>query len=374
MKNPFNFGEAVIGEQFCNRQKEIKDITQCIHAAQDIFIYADRRAGKTSLIEHVLHRLDRQEDIVTIWVDVHKASSSIHFLEVYASAIARALVASKTKLEKIASFFTRVMPSFKYNPDGGVSFSFEFSKTKTSVDRALEEVFDLPQVIAQKKCQPVVVVFDEFQEITNFNGAAFEKKLRAFIQHHREVCYIFLGSKTHVILDMFSDANRAFYKSGMIYPLGKIPEGEWQGFVVGRFATIGKVITPELVSKIYKLAAGIPYYMQMICYLICGIADKEVGEKDVELAKDEVMHLQGELFYSWYDSCSAHQRACLVALSQATEIFSNDVRLTYNLGPVASVQTSVKALMRGGLVHKEGGKYRLTDPFFRRWLGKQMKV
>lgn len=53
MEDPFNFGEVVIRENFCNRAKKIEDITRCIQSSQNIFIYANRRIGKTSLVEHV---------------------------------------------------------------------------------------------------------------------------------------------------------------------------------------------------------------------------------------------------------------------------------------------------------------------------------
>lgn len=371
IKNPFSFGEVVIRKHFCNRKKEIEDITRCIRSSQNMFIYANRRIGKTSLVEHVLSLLKDEGKIISIWVDVQKASSPAHFLEVYATAVSQALLASKTRLEKVGSFFKRLIPSFQYNPDGSVSFSFEFSKTTAAIDRALEEVFEIPQIIAANKRKCVVVVFDEFQEIASLNGHNLEKKLRAFIQHHRNVCYIFMGSKTHFILEMFSDAKRAFYKSGMVYPLGKIAEEEWLDFVARRFLSTNKTIAPQQISRIYQQADGIPYYIQMISYLTWNRTNKEVTDQNIDEVEKEILRLQSELFQSWHESASPHQRSCLTALSQSHEIFSNDVRLNHNLGPAPSVQTSIKTLMKEGLVQKEEGLYQLTDPFFKKWLVKE---
>ena len=40
MVNPFKFGEAVTGNCFTNRKKEIEDITEYIKAGQNLFIYS----------------------------------------------------------------------------------------------------------------------------------------------------------------------------------------------------------------------------------------------------------------------------------------------------------------------------------------------
>ncbi|HDY67969.1 MAG TPA: ATP-binding protein, partial [Candidatus Scalindua sp.] len=155
MVNPFKYGEAVTGEYFCNRIHEIRELTSCIEAAQNVFIYSNRRLGKTSLIKVVMQAL--ATEVITIYVDVHRASSVAQFLEVYSKAISQAFLTRKEKIEKIANFFSRIIPSFEVEKDGSWRVSFDFSRTKSSVERALQEVYELPEKIAEDYKRRVVV-------------------------------------------------------------------------------------------------------------------------------------------------------------------------------------------------------------------------
>jgi len=366
MINPFRYGSAVTGEYFCNRVHEIQELKSYIKSAQNVFIYSNRRLGKTSLIKVVSETLAKE--VITIYVDVHRASSPAQFLEIYSKAISQAFLSRKEKIERIASFFSRVIPTFEFGKDGNWKVSFDFSRTKSSVERALDEVYELPEKIAKDYKKRVVVIFDEFQEISQFNGKQFERKMRSFIQHHSEVCYIFMGSKTHIILEMFSDPERAFYKSAKVYPLPPIYTEELVNFICRRFESGGKKISNLLAKKIVNLSKNIPYCVQMLSSTIWLNSSEEVKDFDIENALEEILLSQNELFYSWYDFCSPHQRAVLNALVKTNEIFSQDARLLYNLGSTSSVQTSLRALMKNGLVSKDNGKYHIVDPFFQIWL------
>ena len=372
MINPFRYGEAVTGKYFCDRIREIQELTSYIKAAQNVFIYSNRRLGKTSLIKVVMEALAKK--VITIYVDVHRANSAAQFLEIYSRAISQAFLTRKEKIENIANFFSRVIPSFEMGKDGSWKVSFDFSRTKSSIERALEEVYELPEKIAKDYKKRVVVIFDEFQEISQFNGKQFEKKMRSFIQHHSEVCYIFMGSKTHIILEMFSDPERAFYKSAKVYPLPPISTEELANFICKRFKSSNKKISNLLAKEIVNLSKNIPYCVQMLSSTIWLNASDEVKDSDIKNALEEILLSQNELFYSWHDFCSPHQRAVLNALVKTDEIFSQDARLLYNLGSSASVQTSLRSLMKNGLVTKDNSKYDVVDPFFQIWLERNAAI
>ena len=165
-----------------------------------------------------------------------------------------------------------------------------------------------------------MVVFDEFQEIEGLNGKAFEKKIRSFIQHHNDVCYIFMGSKTHMIMDMFNSPERAFYKSAAVYPISVIDKKEMKNFVRRRFRDSGKVISNKLAQQIIELSNNIPYNIQLLSFNVWLLATHKVNEENIAEAIDILMHTQNELFFSLYDSASLHQRSVLYALSQTKEV------------------------------------------------------
>ncbi|MBU4311155.1 MAG: ATP-binding protein [Candidatus Omnitrophica bacterium] len=374
MSNPFKFGEAVIGECFADREKETRDIIEYIKAGQNLFIYSYRRLGKTSLIMNIMKILQVKKEVMPIYVDIQKVTSQAQFIEVYASAVSKALLNWKQSLEKISNFFRKIVPSFEIDQQGVWKISFDFSKTKGSIEKSLEEVFEMPQRLAFSYKKRVVVIFDEFQEIENLNGKSFEKKIRSFIQHHDKVCYIFMGSKMHMIMDMFNNPQRAFYKSGAIYPISVIDKAEMAQFVYRRFSSSGKRITKKLAQEIVEIASDIPYNVQLLSFNVWLLAKKRITKKDIKKAIDTIMHTQNELFFNIYDSASLHQRAALYALSQTGEIFSQDTILRYNLGTASSVQASLKSLVKETVVHKDGTKYYIGDPFFKLWLQRNISI
>lgn len=372
--NPFRFGEAVVGECFADRENEIKDILEYIKAGQNLFIYSYRRLGKTSLIKAVIELLKKNKEVISIYVDIEKVTSPAQFIEVYSSAISSALIRWKERLEKIANFFKRIVPSFELDEKGSWKVSFDFSKTKQNIEKSLEEVFELPQKIATNYKKRVVVIFDEFQEIEGLNGESFEKKIRSFIQHHNQACYIFMGSKTHIITDMFNNPRRAFYKSAAVYPINVIEAEKMIDFVYKRFRDTGKAISRELAGEIVSISKNIPYNVQLLSFNVWMLAEKAVEREIVDKAMEFILRTQNELFFNMYDSATLHQRSALFALSQTKEIFSQDSILRYNLGTSSSVQSSVKSLVKNGIVHKDNGEYYIADPFFKIWIERNISI
>jgi hypothetical protein len=61
MSNPFKYGTVVFGEDFANRERELRELASRLKETVLIFLVAPRRYGKTSLIKNVL---DEFQEIV----------------------------------------------------------------------------------------------------------------------------------------------------------------------------------------------------------------------------------------------------------------------------------------------------------------------
>jgi AAA+ ATPase superfamily predicted ATPase len=133
--------------------------------------------------------------------------------------------------------FSSLVPTITANDEGKPELSFGLNKN-AKIDRALEEVLETPARIANKK--NAVLVFDEFQQILEYQNDLVERKLRSVIQNHRNVAYIFLGSRRHLIQKMFMDKSRPLYRAGAHYPLGTISEKHWMPFIRRHFTTTGR--------------------------------------------------------------------------------------------------------------------------------------
>lgn len=372
MENPFYYGTTVSGKSFTNRKQEIKEILADIKSGQNLFIYSPRRYGKTSLIKVVLGKL-KKERFATIYLDFYQIYSKERFIDLYSKAIANV---TASKMEKIIDFFKRnvknVVPSITVDVNGKPILQLEYSNRKSTISKLLEDVYQLPQRLAVEKKKKIVVVFDEFQEIRNLNGEQFEKELRANIQHHEKISYVFMGSKTHILLNMFNDENRAFYKIGKMFYLSKLPKRDLISFILKRFMEGSYNINANTAEEICNITKNHPYYTQMLCHEIWEICsdNKEVEERDLNIASDRIVKNQSELYLRIWDNLSIYQKELLIALinSGGESIFSEAYREKNRLPGASTVNKCISVLIEKGIVKKNKDIYEVSDMFLAKWL------
>ncbi len=69
MRNPFQYGNVVGEEAFCNRKKELSDLRRAMENGEKLFLYSERRLGKTSLVKLALQKLPKSK-FVRAYVDL----------------------------------------------------------------------------------------------------------------------------------------------------------------------------------------------------------------------------------------------------------------------------------------------------------------
>ncbi len=378
MKNPFIFGDVVKGEYFTNREEEIKELTLDLLSGQNILLFSPRRYGKTSLILKVLDNL-KKEDVIPVYVDLFRITSVHTFVKIYTAAITKA---TATKLEEAVQFlktnFPTIIPKVVIKTSEPTEFEFDFEAAKKDMDKVLDDLYDLPQKIATKRKRQLVVVFDEFQEITALN-LPIERSLRAKIQHHDKVSYCFMGSKRHLLDELFLDKNKPLYRIAKSVPLGKIPAEKFKTFIHSRFKSVDMGIEGGLIEQILKLTACHPYYTQQLCHEIFNIcfSKKETSTitlKDIEVSKDRCISAQSYAYSTVWDGLAGKQKDLILALALNPEanIYSQEFLTDHELGAPATVQTAVKALEKKGLLDRQNGNHSISDIFFVEWIKKKI--
>ncbi len=375
MRNPFVYGEEAIDESFCNRKIEIDQLIRDIHNSVNVIILSPRRYGKTSLIKQVLKKLSKKT--VVVYIDLYPAVSKQKFLELYARATARAI---KGKLEAKLIIFKDLLPRFiprvVIKGDAGPEFEFDFDRTKSS-SIYLDEILNAVKKYSEKHCRNAVVVFDEIQEILQYEDDEIEKAMRAAFQGHRNVSYIFMGSRRHLMESMFTDPSRPFYKSGKHLPLKRIPQDELVAFISSKFRKGKFRITRANAAQIVDFAESHPYYVQLLCHVLWDdcINKLEICEDDILAAVDSVIERERSLFLAFWDGLTRKQKALLLALAKTSEqkqqkMFSHQFLIEHDLGSASSVQKALSVLGDKGLIDRENGLYFMSDVFFKRWLQK----
>ena len=246
MINPFYYGGAVSSVHFCNRIDEIKELKIDVNAGLNTLIYAPRRFGKTSFVLKTIDEL-KDEKVKYVFLDLMYLSTLDEFINKYFNVLAKSL---EEPTDKIVNFFKSVLnlrPNINVNFDTTGNPSFSLALNNEDRTKALEDVLNIPLAFA-KEGQKIVVIFDEFQEIANFD---LEAKMRSVIQHHSDkVSYIFMGSKKSLLHAMFLDKNRPFYKSVKHFKIKEIGKESWSEFITSKFQATNKEIDEIFIDKI----------------------------------------------------------------------------------------------------------------------------
>ena len=281
-----------------------------------------------------------------------------------------------TSVEKLLStgkkLFGSLVPTMTVNDEGKPELSFGFSKN-VKVDRALEEVLETPARLANEHHKNVVVVFDEFQQILEYQNDLVERKLRSVIQNHREVAYIFLGSRRHLIQKMFMEKNRPLYRAGAHYPLGPISEAHWAPFIRNHFQTTNRFISDELIHSICACTQGHPFYTQHLCHAVWELCDRKakVTPEMVNAATQLLLKREDYAYTTLWESLAVNQRKFLKGLaSEAGKVqpFSAEFIGTYGLGSASNVQRVVDSLLERDVIDRDNGSFLISDRFFRLWV------
>jgi len=375
--NPFKYGSVVEEPFFFDRRDELKQIIETLKGGNNIVLYAPRRYGKTSLVIKAMGELEN-DGYQCIYIDFMTVYSRESFIETYSKAIFSKQSQWKKALKTFSDFVKGIKPSLSFDANGNPDFSINFLETKIS-NLTLESVIDLPEKLADAQ-HPTIIVMDEFshqrlpmeQDINKLNGANFEDLLRSKIQHHKYLKYLFLGSKTHLLNDMFSSKNRPFYNSALTMNIGPLPYQETVEFLISNFSDSKIILNESNAAHLINMAENIPYYIQFLASVIWQDSvntSKTIGSELIEKNVDKILEMKQDYYFEIFDRCTIYQKKLLRALAiSGQNIYSNDYAREFRLSVPSTTQKAIEGLINDGIIDKQGNQYIFNDPFFRRYL------
>ncbi len=367
--NPFSYSTIVKGAQYFDRIEESQRIIDTLTGGNNLVLFAPRRYGKSSLVLNAADRIEKMGFNV-IYFDFMAVYSRESFIENYTKAILN----KQSNWQKFQTTFSRfvqgVRLSMAMDAAGNPEFSLHFDELKIT-DRTLESVIDLPEKLAESG-KRLIVILDEFQDIHKLNGDNFENLMRSKIQHHHHVNYLFLGSKTHLLSDMFANKNRPFYQSASMMTIHKLPVKETIAFLQSRFAEADMRIDETSARHLIENAQGIPYYIQFLASEIWQQSvnsEKIVLDAVIDFCTDKIIDLKNDYYFELFDRRSKIQKKLLIALTHDNQgIFSQEFAHKWRLSAVSSTQKAVSELINDGIIEKSNNEYDYSDPFFRKWI------
>lgn len=369
IESPFQYGTLATKENFIDRVAERASLKQMLFSGINVALISPRRWGKSSLVKMAMDELtSEKKDVRVCYLDAFSIDSVEDFYSKFASAV---VSCTSNKIEKVwgdaKKYLGGIVPGLTVS-DGLndiITINFKHDPLKDNQ----EQILNLPQKIAQDKKVRIIVCIDEFQQLAEMDGyAELEGKMRSAWQHHKNVSYCFYGSKKHMMMRIFNDSQKPFYRFSETMFLGKIAREDWVPFIVGGFRKTGKSISEEYARKICEHTECHSWYLQQLSYFVWSDTDKEVTEEIMSRGYRRIIDTNAPMFMSDVEKLTASQREMLKAIiGGENQLSSAGARERYKLGNLTTITRNKKVLETKAFVDSNDGVLEVSDPIFRVW-------
>lgn len=376
--NPFTVQQTVKGNRLADRQEELRRVKTALQQGRKLFLIGPRRFGKTSILLTVEEEL-REKKFFVVLLNVQSFTG----IEALTAGIVGSAARFSGNLKRATTFtrdiFSRLNPSLSWNPAEG---TFEVSlgvKTPDPSEQGplLVEALNSLERLAGDSGQKVGVIFDEFQELLLLGGAGIEKQLRAAIQTHERVGYVFAGSETSLLTDMISNSARPFYRLGEPLFLKAIPQADFSDYLRAGFGHVNCRVADSALELLYQLAEDVPYNVRLLAET-CWEAAARLGRKQitVEEIRGGLQRLLGifePVYAGQWAALVPNQRKTLAVIARGADrrLLSKQILRLTGLTS-GNISKSLQSMEKNAILRKEypGEEtvWRFEDPLFKQWI------
>ncbi|MDF1759930.1 MAG: ATP-binding protein [Coxiellaceae bacterium] len=350
------------GPSFCNRVKERKQLAQYIEHVQPTVIMAARRQGKSSLISQVM----KDQHYHYVWVDFLSVTSYKDVEEKIRHATRQLLIQLSPEIKKIQ---IQAMDKVKaLSPEVNLSalgqtLSLSFNEANdTPIDQLLVEL----DQYAAKKGKQAVLVFDEFQQISEIDHSqTAEALIRHAVERANAITYIFSGSNRHMLQNMFSESNRPLYRLCTLMQIERIDAAAYVKFIQKaaklRWST---QLDENVIETILLLTERHPFYINALCRELWLEDNPPKTTKKAEAVWRQFVTAHRNLIVAPIISLPLNQKKLIKLLSCEPEAkpYSADFSIKAGLS-TASIRRSIEALLLKDIIyHNDGSIYTVLDP------------
>ncbi|MDE6229760.1 MAG: ATP-binding protein [Muribaculaceae bacterium] len=376
-RNPFILGHRISRPFFCDRENEQKALTSAIINGRNVVLISPRRMGKTSLAYVSIS--DSEEitnDYITFFIDILQTGSLAEFTFLLGKVVFDTLAAkSETRVRGFLAALKSLKGSFGFDAISGTpTFNIQLGDIKHP-EYTLDEIFSYIE-----QCEkPVVIVIDEFQQITKYPEKNVEALLRSHIQRLSNASFVFAGSERTILQEMFASSKRPFYNSAEIMHLGPIDEDIYVNFAQKQFSDYGKSLEDAPVRLAFQLFEGNTFYMQRAMNIAFAETSRDdvCGEETIRRAIKTMVAANDVVFREILSNMSVHQKLTLYSIASERSVvnpLSGKFVKDHSLPSASSVQSALLKLTKSGIVTKTESGYIMTDPLFRIFINGEYSV
>jgi len=356
MSTPFPYEKLAIGANFYGRDDEKEEICKYAKHSNNLVIYSKRRMGKSSLIKEAFNN----SEYLFIYCDIFDITSAEDFGSILLKSLSNSIKGDiRTVAKMLGSMFKRAIPEFTVDPNTA-KMSIKPSVKALDFDDMLQDFFNTIYKLSEK--QKVVVAIDEFQQVSTISGIKIDAKLRKYMQESKNISYIFLGSKRHMLSRLFEHSAPLFEmaSSMQLKPL-KIDD-------VYDYTAKHLKIEREQVEYFYNRADGETKLMQHICHILyLSHKKKQITNEQIDDAIGEILNAKSSGYRVIFDSFSQYQKKAFKIISRYNKnIYSEEVLSEYKISK-GTMRSSLKQLYKREIIDIDDDRMFIPDRALELW-------
>ena len=367
----FIFDRLVDAENLCNLKNEKNILMSHIDNRNKVVIYAPRNFGKTSLVKNVIipNFKKQNKHSFVFFVDFMEVKDQNSIVSRLKNSFEHSFADSfpaRNILENIKNSFQNIRPEITIDPiTTQPSISLEISEE--SKNYSIEYIFQLAKEISDK--YPALFVLDEFQDIANIPES--QGIFRNIFETLGDVPIILMGSKRHILSQIFSKPDAPLALWGQDLEIKQIDYKEYHKYIQERFIQKKIKINFECSKYLQDTLWRIPEPINIICHqLMENYNNKTITEVDVNLAIKSLLENKESKYESYLSTFSITEEKICITLAENGEVEKPQSREFVSKCKVTSrtVGKVFERLMDKGIIEKYDTKYRLSDPLFNFYL------
>ncbi|QDF29756.1 AAA family ATPase [Halarcobacter anaerophilus] len=358
MISPFPYDKISDTEHFYGRDKEIKEIEKLVGFSNNMLIHSKRRMGKSSLINYFLEI--HKKDYLCIYVDIFDITSKEDFAYSLLKALSNSQKSDlKSALKMFASLFKRVRVEPTIDPVT-LKYSLKPVVVTLTFEQMMEDFFNSLNELSKKN--QIILAIDEFQQVATIKDIKLDAYLRTYIQNRKNISYIFLGSKRH-LLNSFFEYKAPLYELANHFELKALKIED-----IYVYAKKYLQISKKNIEYIYEKAKGETKLIQNILHLLYVYKIEKISEEKTDEVIDEIINSKDGSFRLLYDTLNNNQKTALKIVGHyKSGFFNTEILKQYNIKK-QTLQSSINTLFNKELIDKNEDKYFIPDRTLELWV------
>jgi len=370
-KNPFIINNYQGKEYFCDREHNIESLVRNIQNEINTTLISIRRIGKTGLIKHLFSIIEEKHNYSCIFIDLFASQNLADLTNQLANEIARKFPVKHSIGKRFLKSIQQLRPLIQFDAlTGEPSISFD-TINKREIPQTIQQLF----TFLDQQNIPIIIAFDEFQQINEYPEKNTEALLRTIIQQVKNIRFIFSGSKKHILTEIFGDSKRPFYASTHIEYLDFIPEDKYKEFIKYHFEKNKRKINDAEIDFILQWTNRHTYFVQMVCNRVFSSGKRKITMQDVQKQCYKILKEQEVFFYQYRNLLSLQQWNVLKAISKEEKVYQyngKEFLSKYDFPNASVVKRCIDALLEKEMIYQEtdenGLFTRTYDVFLQKWM------